>query len=95
AKNRKGKKGGKNNKNAAAQPPPTPANARYDQTLDNMPPPPDVQGDDYLDDDYDDEIYEPEPTNSLDRPIRTKGARERNSLPAGVGGGTHAPAAVA
>ena len=54
-KNRKGKKGGKGNKNAAAQQPPAQnSGLPYDPPLDSMPLPPDSQGDEYYDEDYDD-----------------------------------------
>ncbi|KAF2151413.1 hypothetical protein K461DRAFT_314256 [Myriangium duriaei CBS 260.36] len=52
-KKNKGKNKGKGTKNANAQPPAN-AGQPYDQGLDNVNMPPDVQGDEYYDDEYDD-----------------------------------------
>lgn len=61
----KGKKGGKGAKNGAAQNPPPPNNQPYDQHLDNVPLPPDGQGDEYYDDEYDDDY---DSVNAHDHP---------------------------
>ena len=52
-KKNKGKNKGKGSKNANTQPPANPGQP-YDQGLDNVNMPPDVQGDEYYDDEYDD-----------------------------------------
>lgn len=83
-KNRKGKKGGKGAKNATQPTPPTNSGQHYDQPLDNVPLPPDPQGEEYYDDEYDDGYDPADPVSSTDP--RYAGGYEY--APPGDGGGT-------
>ncbi|GAM90976.1 hypothetical protein ANO11243_090230 [Dothideomycetidae sp. 11243] len=61
-KKNKGKNKGKGGKNASTQPA-TNANQPYDQSLDNVNMPPDLQGDEYYDDEYDDGYNQVDPND--------------------------------